>query len=662
MKKNLLLILSVLAFAQSSAIAQFFLSSQMEFDFNNAEDLSGQWMNKDCKTDGASCSLKPHDGAFYFSWPKTSSDQPWYWATDLKLPNINDWVANYGADAGIQFDINTCTGDTVQIQCEIDNQADTKFGGFALTVPADTNKWKTVTFYFKDLQLSNWTPGSTDVLNLADQPSVVKFSLSTGDYPNDIPMNVMIDNVKLVNKTTGASELEYDFNNAEDLSDRWSNADIVTEGATWSLKPRDGAFYYSWPKTSADPAWYWATDLRLPYLSDWADYAGEAGIQFDINTTNGDTVQIQTQIDNQAGTKFGGYATTVYSPNKWTTVTFYFKNLTLNNWSNNSDVLNLADVPGVVKFSLCTGSYPNDLPLNVMIDNVKLVNGSTGASKLEYDFNNAEDFSCHCDLDDAIEYPELMPRDGAFYFNWPKSTASKTWYWATELSLPDLSNWVTNYGADAGIQFDINTTNGDSVQIQTEIDNVAGTKFGGFALTVNADTNTWQTVQFRFADLSLSNWSCNTDILDISNAPSAVKLSLNTGSYPNNVPMNVMIDNVKLVNIPSCGKSTKCDDFKKLNIPGYRKNGCGVDIEKLNISGNNNITIFPNPANAVIYVNNIQSNAASATIFNMQGKPVIDNIRVSDGQAVDISKLNNGFYFIKIIDSGNVSVSKFIKK
>ncbi len=640
MKKILLLLVSVCAFALYTAHAQYFIrNSEAEFTFNNADDLSGQWMNGDCVTDGASVALMPRDGAFYFAWPKTSADPTWYWATDLKLPKTGDWVANYGADAGIQFDINTTNGDTIQIQTEIDNVAGTKFGGFATTVNAIPNTWQTVTFYYKDLSLSNWT-GNSDVLALTDSPNVVKFSVNTGSYPNDVPMNVMIDNVKLVNATTGASEMEFSFDNAEDLSGQWMNGDCVTDGASVSLMPHDGAFYFAWPKTSADPTWYWATDLKLPKTGDWvANYGADAGIQFDINTTNGDTVQIQTEIDNVAGTKFGGFAITVNAiPNTWQTVTFYYKDLSLSNWTGNSDVLSLTDSPNVVKFSVNTGSYPNDVPMNVMIDNVKLVNATTGASEMEFSFDNADDLSGQwmngdCVTDGASV--SLMPRDGAFYFAWPKTSADPTWYWATDLKLPKTGDWVANYGASAGIQFDVNTTNGDTIQIQTEIDNVAGTKFGGFAKTVNAIPNTWQTVAFRYADLTLANWTGNSDVLALTDSPNVVKFSVNTGSYPNDVPMNVMIDNVNLINAAPVG----------INSPAISASS---------------LVIYPNPvSNAEEYIHLKGVNGASVnyTIVNTLGQVALRS--VLDGSSINVSSLGSGLYILKF-DNGQYST--FVKR
>lgn len=67
--------------------------------------------------------------------------------------------------------------------------------------------------------------------------------------------------------------------------------------------------------------------------------------------------------------------------------------------------------------------------------------------------------------------------------------------------------------------------------------------------------------------------------------------------------------------------------------------------------GNNNITIYPNPASEVIIVSCQQSLVNSIKIYNALGEEVYSNVKPSETNEIDISKFAKGVYCVKLMMS-----------
>ena len=75
----------------------------------------------------------------------------------------------------------------------------------------------------------------------------------------------------------------------------------------------------------------------------------------------------------------------------------------------------------------------------------------------------------------------------------------------------------------------------------------------------------------------------------------------------------------------------------------------------------NEIVLFPNPANDFIYVKGITQKAYFFKIRDTNSKIVLQ-IKITESQNIDISKLSSGVYFYEVIDLNNKTVKgKFIK-
>ena len=85
-----------------------------------------------------------------------------------------------------------------------------------------------------------------------------------------------------------------------------------------------------------------------------------------------------------------------------------------------------------------------------------------------------------------------------------------------------------------------------------------------------------------------------------------------------------------------------------------------VTVEVLSVDeiDANRISIYPNPASDVIYVD--LDETFNAVIYNYQGQ-MIKNVNVDNGQ-INVSELTNGIYFLEIRTGNNVSVNKVLVK
>lgn len=78
------------------------------------------------------------------------------------------------------------------------------------------------------------------------------------------------------------------------------------------------------------------------------------------------------------------------------------------------------------------------------------------------------------------------------------------------------------------------------------------------------------------------------------------------------------------------------------------------------ISKNNTISIYPNPANGIFYIENTVENQLEYTIYDQTGKKINHS---QNGDSIDISNHASGIYFLKIFNTtqNTVSIKKLIK-
>lgn len=89
----------------------------------------------------------------------------------------------------------------------------------------------------------------------------------------------------------------------------------------------------------------------------------------------------------------------------------------------------------------------------------------------------------------------------------------------------------------------------------------------------------------------------------------------------------------------------------------YQSIVLGVDN---NIATNNKISLYPNPADSQITLNNIDNNS-QITIFDLCGKKLLE-IKNPSNNNIDVSQLKKGIYFIEVNTNNVKNTLKFVKK
>ena len=83
-----------------------------------------------------------------------------------------------------------------------------------------------------------------------------------------------------------------------------------------------------------------------------------------------------------------------------------------------------------------------------------------------------------------------------------------------------------------------------------------------------------------------------------------------------------------------------------------------LDVES--VESDNEVMIYPNPANDVIFVKGEE--IQSVEIYNSIGVKVVSK-NVNNSESIDIADLASGMYFVRVLDkNGNISTTKIIKR
>lgn len=103
------------------------------------------------------------------------------------------------------------------------------------------------------------------------------------------------------------------------------------------------------------------------------------------------------------------------------------------------------------------------------------------------------------------------------------------------------------------------------------------------------------------------------------------------------------------------------DDGSIANFGGI--GGITTTINEATIFENNQINIYPNPASTQITIELLSpAKNTSIEIIDMQGKIVLSKNTNSHKTAINIEQLSKGFYFVRINNSNQTQIEKFIKQ
>lgn len=195
-----------------------------------------------------------------------------------------------------------------------------------------------------------------------------------------------------------------------------------------------------------------------------------------------------------------------------------------------------------------------------------------------------------------------------------------------------------------------------------------GIHFFRFPATSNTDTIT-QTWSFGL-----------TDATKINNLAGKYRGEYGTPFDLADIPDTVLLDkqaitHVKVIDVVGCIQNQYCSrdaNNHKINDPWPTDFGSGgfdldavgiihqqaVGLEELELK---HVTIFPNPATDVIYINSGLNNNYSISINNLFGENILrleNNLKTT---SVSLNELKHGVYFLTITSGGKQKQVKFVK-
>ena len=71
-------------------------------------------------------------------------------------------------------------------------------------------------------------------------------------------------------------------------------------------------------------------------------------------------------------------------------------------------------------------------------------------------------------------------------------------------------------------------------------------------------------------------------------------------------------------------------------------------------------SIYPNPVSDLLYINGLNDESATMTIFDVSGKMVMNHLLTNN--AIDVSPLTKGIYILRVTSAEGVHTSRFVKK
>jgi len=207
-------------------------------------------------------------------------------------------------------------------------------------------------------------------------------------------------------------------------------------------------------------------------------------------------------------------------------------------------------------------------------------------------------------------------------------------------------NYIFSYGGDS-IMFD-NTVDIQNVKItnstyaylyMTDGSGYTYTTDDYFILTINGilnDNTVTGSIDFYLADFTNGNsyiiddWT-NVDLSSLGNVD-GLKFTFSSsdvGTYGINTPLYYCLDNLQYSNI--------------------------VSVEN---TENNNINIYPNPANSTVNISNVHNR--NITINDISGKTVYAKNNCYENEQLNISDFKSGIYFVRIEENNQVFTKKLI--
>jgi hypothetical protein len=110
--------------------------------------------------------------------------------------------------------------------------------------------------------------------------------------------------------------------------------------------------------------------------------------------------------------------------------------------------------------------------------------------------------------------------------------------------------------------------------------------------------------------------------------------------------------------------TNKADIYFDYNFP-IETNIAGTTFQVLSVGNDdfgNAITIYPNPATAIVSIEADNLTLKSLQLYDIQGRLLINRMIKNELSTIDISSYATGIYYLKVITDKGATTQKILKK
>ncbi|HNQ12207.1 MAG TPA: T9SS type A sorting domain-containing protein [Bacteroidia bacterium] len=86
-----------------------------------------------------------------------------------------------------------------------------------------------------------------------------------------------------------------------------------------------------------------------------------------------------------------------------------------------------------------------------------------------------------------------------------------------------------------------------------------------------------------------------------------------------------------------------------------------VGVDEVNDDFSKSVSVFPSPAYSTVFVNHTANGESLIQIFDVTGKIVFETKSLEQENKIDVSKLTNGIYSVKVSTENGIGMKKFMK-
>ena len=106
------------------------------------------------------------------------------------------------------------------------------------------------------------------------------------------------------------------------------------------------------------------------------------------------------------------------------------------------------------------------------------------------------------------------------------------------------------------------------------------------------------------------------------------------------------------------------DDIERNNnyyVFAMNNNGYNI-LDEETATSSQNIYIYPNPTNGIVYIKASEETINSITVSNMTGKVLVEKAVNADQAEIDLSAYNKGIYLVKVVTENDSYIEKVVLK